>query len=104
MPQRWNQDQLNIISDFFSDSHEDFGGRGNRPKFSGWAAFDWSDLLARINALGPVRSQGSLAAKWQNLASVHLEQAGRKPESSFSKQDIATYENARQRYEHRLKG
>ena len=61
--------------------------------------------MTKINSLGPVRIQGSLAAKWQSLASVHLEKMGRKPESSFSEQDIVSYEDGRRgRYEHRLKG
>ena len=61
-----------MIAGFFFDSQEDFGGDGSRPEFSGWDAFDWSDLLTKINNLGPPRNQGALAAKWQNLESVHL--------------------------------
>ena len=95
MPLRWTQDQINVIADFFVDSQHDFGGVGNRLEFSGWHTFDWSDLLTKINSLGPVRIQGSLAVKWQNLASVHLGKMGRKPESSFSEQDIASYEDRR---------
>ncbi len=103
MPNRWNDEQLSVMSDFFFDSHEDFGGDGNSPQFSGWDPFDWSDLLAKFNSLGSLRNQGSLAGKWQNLNSVHLEKTGREPESRFSEKDIAAYEDGLQRYGHRLK-
>ena len=103
MPKRWNDDQLSVMTDFFFDSHEDFGGDGNSPQFGGWDPFDWSDLLTKINSKGPLRTQGSLAGKWQNLASVHMQKTGREPESRFSDQDITAYENGRRKYEHRLK-
>ena len=104
MPNPWNKDQINVIAGFFFDSHEDFGGDGIRPEFSGWDAFDWSDLLTKINNLGPPRNQGALAAKWQNLESVHLRKTGRKPESRFSAQYATAYEYGRVQYEHRIKG
>jgi hypothetical protein len=31
MPKRWDNNQLNVIADFFFDSHQDFGGNGNPP-------------------------------------------------------------------------
>ena len=73
-----------MIAGFFFDSQEDFGGDGSRPGFLGWDAFDWSDLLTKINSLGLPINQGALAAKWQNLESMHLLKTGRKPESRFS--------------------
>ena len=93
-----------MIAGFFFDSQEDFGGDGSRPEFSGWDAFDWSDLLTKINNLGPPRNQGALAAKWQNLESVHLLKTVRKPESRFNAQDATAYEYGRVQYEHRVKG
>ena len=104
MPKRWDNNQLNVIADFFFDSHQDFGGNGNPPQFGGWDPIDLSDLLTKINSLGPLRSRGALVGKWQNLASVHSNKMGRPPESSFSEQDIAAYEDGRRRYEQRLKG
>ena len=103
MPQHWNDEQLSVMADFFFDSHEDFGGYGNSPQFSWLDPFDWSEILAKINCLGPLRNQGGLAGKWHNLSSVHLEKTGREPDSKFSKKDIATYEDGLQRYKDRLK-
>ena len=54
MPNPLNKDQINVTAGFFFDSQEGFGGDGSRPEFSGWDAFDWSELLTRINSLGPL--------------------------------------------------
>mgnify|MGYP000147298062 CR=1 FL=1 len=87
MPQRWNQEQMNRIAEFFFEHHEDFGG--DKPWFT---YLDVGDLVNEINRLGPKRSAGSLVGKLENIRKVHLQKKGEGISGQFSKLDVATYE------------